>query len=429
MKQLIQDTITKKARELILEHKPIIITVSGSVGKTSVRNAIVKLLRGTYTVRTTIDNYNNEFGVPLTILGYRSPGKSVLGWLKILLSKPKNVPEVFVLEYGIDHPGDMEHLCRIAKPDISVMTRISPVHVENFKSLEHLAEEKAVMIERTKGDGLVVLNADDPRVLGMRGLVAADVVTYGFTANADVHVSAYALTTRKDYSFEPGEEFSRMEMHVKTQIQDVVDINISNILGRASASALLPAIAVAKHLHVSNEDIEKRIKKVKFEPGRMNALPGIKGSLILDSTYNAAPASMQAALQTLAEFSPSEGARRIAVLGHMAELGPHTEEEHRMLGMHAAEHGVDFLVTVGERTLETRQAAIEAGIPEHQTAHFANSHDAGRWMDQNVRKGDIVLVKGSQSARMERVVKDIMAEPLNAPQLLVRQSDYWQNKE
>lgn len=429
MKKLIQDAITKKAKKVLLEHSPTIITVSGSVGKTSVRNAIVKLLRGTYNVRSTIDNYNNEFGVPLTILGHRSPGKSVLGWLKILLSKPRNIPEIFVLEYGIDHPGDMEHLCKIARPDISVLTRISPVHVENFKSIEHLAEEKAVMIERTRPEGLVVLNADDPRVMAMRGLVSADVVTYGFTENADVHVSAYAMQTRRDYSFEPGEEFSRMEMHVHTQKGDEIDVNISNVLGRASANSLLPAITIAKHLKVANEDIEKRITNVRFEPGRMNALPGIKGSLILDSSYNAAPASMQAALDTLEEFQPIESARRIAVLGHMAELGPRTEEEHRLLGMRAAEHGVDFLVTVGEMTLETRAAAVEAGIPEANTAHFANAREAGRWMDANVKKGDIVLVKGSQSARMERVVKDIMAEPLSAPQLLVRQSEYWQNKE
>ncbi|MDG1950334.1 MAG: Mur ligase family protein [bacterium] len=428
MKQLIQDAITKKARELILEHKPIIVTVSGSVGKTSARNAIVKLLRGKYSVRTTFKNYNNEFGVPLTILGHMSPGKSVFGWLKILLSKPKDIPEVFVLEYGIDHPGDMEHLCRIAKPDISVLTRISPVHVEHFESLDHLAEEKAVMIERTKGDGLVVLNADDPHVSGMRGLSAAEVVTYGFSENADVHVKAYATTTRHDYSFEPGEEFSRMEMHVQTQEGDLVDVNISNMLGKASASALLPAIAVAKHLNVPVEVIEKQIKKVRFEPGRMNILPGIKGSLIIDSSYNAAPASMIAALETLAEFNPAEEARRIAVLGHMAELGPRTEEEHRMLGMRVTELGVAFLVTVGEMTLETRQAAIESGMPESHTAHFGTARDAGRWLDQAVKKGDVVLIKGSQSARMEIVVKDIMAEPLNAPQLLVRQSEYWKNK-
>ena len=136
---------------------------------------------------------------------------------------------------------------------------------------------------------------------------------------------------------------------------------------------------------------------------------------------------MLGALETLAEFHPIEGARRIAVLGHMAELGPRTEEEHRMLGLRVAEHGVDFLVTVGEMTLETRQAAIESGVPEANTAHFATAKDAGRWLDQAVKKGDVVLIKGSQSARMEKVVKDIMAEPLSAPQLLVRQSEYWQN--
>lgn len=157
----------------------------------------------------------------------------------------------------------------------------------------------------------------------------------------------------------------------------------------------------------------------------MNPIPGVKGSLILDASYNAAPASMAAALDVLAAFVPREGARRIAVLGHMAELGPASESEHRMLGMRAAEAGVDLLVTVGEMSRDTARGAIEAGIAQTQMQHFTDSKEAGRWLDAQVQKGDIVLVKGSQSARMERVVKDVMAEPLRARELLVRQENGW----
>jgi UDP-N-acetylmuramyl pentapeptide synthase len=135
---------------------------------------------------------------------------------------------------------------------------------------------------------------------------------------------------------------------------------------------------------------------------------------------------MAAALDVLSSFTPREGTRRIAVLGYMAELGPVSESEHRMLGMRAAEAGVDLLVTVGDLSVHTQRGAIDAGLSEMQTHHFSNSKDAGRWIDAHIKKGDIVLVKGSQSARMERVVKDVMAEPLRASELLVRQEKSWE---
>lgn len=425
MKKLIQNLITKKAQKLIAQHKPLVIAVTGSVGKTSVRNAIATILSAKFHVAQTIKNYNNEFGVPLAILGATSPGKSVFGWLKILLSSPRNVPQVFVLEYGIDHPGDMTHLCDIASPNISVLTRISPVHAEFFASIPALAEEKAILLSRTASDGLCVLNADDALVMGAAGHAAAPVITYGFSESAQIRASNYQLTTRDDFSFEPGEIFSTVTADVTTPDHDELKLELTNILGKANVSIFLPAIAIAKHLGLTHDEILSKISEVKLEPGRMNLIPGIKGSLILDASYNAAPASMVAALEILSSFTPHEGTRRIAALGHMAELGPVSESEHRMLGMRAAEAGVDLLVTVGELSVHTQRGAIEAGLSELQTQHFSDSTNAGRWLDAQIKKGDIVLVKGSQSARMERVVKDMMAEPLRASEFLVRQTQEW----
>lgn len=426
MKAFVQKQITKKVKKILDTHKPIIIAVTGSVGKTSVRNAIATVLSAKYTVGTTIKNYNNEFGVPLSILGEESPGKSIFGWLKILMTVPKKIPQVYVLEFGVDHPGDMEYLCQIAQPDVSVMTRISPVHAEHFRSVEALAEEKAQLLAYTKKNGLTILNEDDKRVIGLAGHAVANVLTYGYGDGADVQATDYRIETREDFSFEPGEQFAKVRLSVQTTENQMV-VEMKNVLGRGSASSVLPAIAVAQHLGLTHEQILSKIGDVEFEPGRMNPIPGIKGSLLIDSSYNAAPASMAEALQVLSEFHPVEGARRIAVLGHMAELGQYTEEEHRMLGMRAAEVGVDLLVCVGQMTQDTHEAAIEAGISEEQTQHFDDAVEAGRWMDRQVHKGDIVLIKGSQSARMERVTKDLMAEPLHAKELLVRQGEYWMN--
>ncbi|NQV89699.1 MAG: UDP-N-acetylmuramoyl-tripeptide--D-alanyl-D-alanine ligase [Parcubacteria group bacterium] len=424
MKAFVQRQITKKVQKILSVHKPIIVAVTGSVGKTSVRNAIATVLSAKYTVGTTIKNYNNEFGVPLSILGEESPGKSIVGWLRVLIRFPRNVPQVFVLEYGVDHPGDMEHLCQIAQPDVSVLTRISPVHAEHFSSIEALAQEKAQLLAHTKKNGLTLLNQDDKRVKGLAGHAVAPIQTYGYGDGADIQATDYRVETLQDFSFEPGEQFSKVRLSVQTSEGRIV-VELNNVLGRGSASAVLPAIAIAQHLGLTHEQILSKIGDIEFEPGRMNPIPGIKGSLLIDSSYNAAPASMTEALNVLSDFHPVEGARRIAVLGHMAELGQYTEQEHRMLGMRAAEVGVDLLVCVGQMTQDTHAGAIDAGIPEDHIQHFDDAVEAGRWLDRQVHKGDIVLIKGSQSARMERVVKDLMAEPLNAEQLLVRQSAYW----
>ncbi|MBI4812293.1 hypothetical protein HY798_02495 [Candidatus Falkowbacteria bacterium] len=425
MKKIIQKLLADKARKLIEKHHPLIIGVTGSVGKTSTRDAIATVLSVKFDVAPNIKNYNNEFGLPLTILGKQSPGRSIFGWLSLLFSSPENLPQVFVLEYAIDRPGDMNVLCQIVKPSIAVLTRISPVHAEFFRSLEQLAEEKAKLLECVPENGLVVLNADDPLVVGLAGHSSAKVLTYGFSPTANVHAVDYSLWTREDFSFEPGEIFSRLSFGIEMDGRDRQDIEVNNLLGKASASSILCAIAIARHFGLSDEEIFSSLLKTKHEPGRMNPIAGIKGSLILDSSYNAAPASMQASLEVLGEFHPSESARRIAVLGYMAELGQYSEQEHRMIGMRAQEVGVDFLVTVGEIARDIRRGAIEAGLREDQTQHFSDSVEAGRWLDAKLRKGDVVLVKGSQSARMEKVVKDIMAEPTRAEELLVRQD--WKN--
>ncbi|OGL98673.1 hypothetical protein A2318_02165 [Candidatus Uhrbacteria bacterium RIFOXYB2_FULL_45_11] len=423
MKKILEKMLAKKARAFLRKHHPIIIGVTGSVGKTSTRHAIAIILSAKFSVVTSQENYNNELGLPLSILEATSAGKNLFGWLKILFSSPKKAAEVYVLEYGIDHPGDMDALVAIAKPSIAVMTALSPVHVEFFPSMRELGEEKAKLLAAISSDGLVVLNADDANVIGLGVHAIAPVQTYGFKETADVRAADYAIQTRSDFSFQPGEQFSELHVNVKCD-EETFAIQLMNQLGKSAVSSVLAAIAVAKHLGLSTNQIISKLPELKNEPGRMNPIPGIKGSLILDSTYNAAPASMMSALAILSEFEPANEAKRIAVLGHMAELGAQTESEHRMVGMRAAEV-CDRLVTVGETAHHIRHAAIEAGMPEEHTEEFANPVDAGRWLDREIKKGDIVLVKGSQSARMEKVVMDVMAEPLRAKELLVRQTKKW----
>jgi len=425
MKKYLQNLLAKKAKRLIEKHRPILVALTGSVGKTSTRKTIATVLSAKYRVYTPKENYNNELGVPLAILQAQAPGTSVFAWLRLWLTSPKQIPQVYVLEYGIDHPNDMDYLCAIAKPNISVMTAISPVHVEFFRSIEQLVEEKAKLLANTDPSGCVVLNADDDRVMGAAGHANASIVTYGFKQNAQIRALDVDVQTRVDDDFEPGELFSKIVTHIQTKPDESVEVVLKNQLGKSAVSSLLAAVAVAKYLGLTWEEILSTTQNFMREPGRMNPIPGIKGSLLIDSTYNAAPASMVEALHVLKSFVVENEARRMAVLGHMAELGDQTESEHRMVGMRVAELGIDELIVVGDVAKTIQQAAIEAGMDASHTESFATPEEAGRWLDAHVHTGDVVLVKGSQSARMEKVVKDVMAEPLRASELLVRQYGKW----
>lgn len=413
-------------------YRPTVVAVTGSVGKTSTKAAIVEVLSGRFRVGTSPGNFNTDVGVPLAIIGEtQEPGRSPIAWMKLfakadmlLLKRKADYPNILVLEFGADAPGDMKKLCGIARPDISVLTAISPVHLANYPSMQALVEEEGTNVLSTKATGLVVLSADDAQAMGFRDRSPAPVTTFGLDAGADVRAEGVTIQTRDDFSFSPAETFAKTAFTLVTR-QSRLDAVLPNLVGASFVKSALAAAAVGLHLGLSLDEIVARFASVPQVPGRMRPIAGIKGSLILDDSYNAAPASMRAALEVLASFRPIGEARRIAALGHMAELGPVSEEEHHHLGRLVAEKGIDLLVTVGEMSLDTRRSAIEAGIDEAHAVHFATPEEAGRFLDRTVRQGDVVLVKGSQSARMEKVTKDLMAEPLLAETLLVRQYGKW----
>ncbi len=430
MKRFLERRLQAKAKAILAKYKPTVVAVTGSVGKTSTRNAIAAVLGGRFRVRSPEQNYNNEFGVPLTIIGATSPGRSVWGWIKLLWKADRLIwgtdrsyPNLLVLEYGADAPGDIERLCGLAQPDVSVWTAVSPVHAANFENKEALAEEKAHIVRCVKPLGLAILNADDATVMQLKARAAAPVRTYGFAPTAQVRGENERVWVRDDASFEAGERFA------ETQFDLVVDgartpVVLPELIGRPQASAALAAAAVGLHFGLSAEEIAGRLLELKSQAGRLRPLPGIKGCLILDDSYNAAPASVAAALTVLGKWPVAEGSRRIAALGTMAELGQYSEAEHRMAGMQASQVA-DVVLAVGEPARDLFRAAKEAGMDENRVHWFGTSVEAGRWLDANVRAGDVVLIKGSQSARMEKAAKDILAEPMRAPELLCRQFGKW----
>lgn len=424
LQSLITKLLQQKARRFLKTHKPMVVAVTGSMGKTSSREAIACVLASARKTRTASENYNNEIGMPLAVLGLKSPGRSVLGWVKALMASGGPVPEILVLEYGADKPGDVAALCELAPPTIGVFTGVSPVHVANYPSLEALVAEKLQLIKRLAADGFAVVNGDDAQALAAGGSSKAPVATYGFGATAQIRAIDLVFDARADFSFEPGETFCVTRFVAQTP-HGPVEVRLRNAVGRGQVMAALAAVAVGLHFKLTPEAITRALEQYQAPVGRLKPIAGVKGSLILDDSYNASPAAMMAALDALFSFEITESSRRIAVLGDMAELGSLSEQEHRAVGLHAASGALDLLVCVGEKARDIGRAAKEAGLLSERIVDLPNSVEAGRWLDQEIRKGDIVLVKGSQSMRMEKAVKDIMAEPLHAAKLLVRQYGKW----
>jgi UDP-N-acetylmuramoyl-tripeptide--D-alanyl-D-alanine ligase len=432
MKTLIEKILKNLARKTIEKYKPTVIGITGSQGKTSVRITIASMLEHAgRNVRTPDQNYNNEFGFPLAILGMRSPGRSSLGWLKVLFSahrlsrgSDKNFPDILVLEYGADKKGDIDYLVSIAKPDIAVLTGVSAVHSEKLGSVEEIAEEKSKLGKSVEKNGLVIVNGDDAhRNILISGAISP-FVFYGFSKDADVVVENMKLTTVPDGWFDSDDTAARFSVLIRGQ-KHSYSLEMKNVVGKPVAMSAAAAIAIAEYLNLDAMDVISSISNIKSAPGRMSLIKGIRGSLILDDSYNASPAAMKAAIETLAEFDPIVGARRIAALGYMAELGRYSENEHRSVGTLTAEMGIDVLLCIGEPARDIARAAIDSGMKKESVMEFSNSQEAGRWLDKNIVSGDVILIKGSQSSRMEKTVKDIMADPLRASDLLVRQYGNW----
>src|SRR3990167_8432059 len=435
MKKIFKKTvvwiITLQARAVLRKYKPKIVAVTGSVGKTSTKDAIYSVLSKSARVRKSEKSFNSEIGLPLSILGAPNAWNNPFRWLQniidgvFMLVFNAQYPEWLVLEVGADRPGDIRSLAKWLPVDIAVITLLPemPVHVEFFDSPEAVIEEKASIIDAIKPGGVLALFADDPRTLGLQHRLPAPdarIITFGFGEGADVRGEHVALLR------EEGSETWPIGM-TATITADGVTVPLE-VAGAVGPHAFLPALvaaAVGRALNKHLGDIVGALESYDPPPGRMRLVSGIKGTLIVDDTYNASPAATVAALDTLAMIAPK--GRKIFAIGDMLELGRHSVEEHRKVGAHAAKTA-DFLVTVGFRARDIAAAALDNGMPEKNILQFEDSGKAGRELQNLLAEGDCVLVKGSQSVRMERVVEELMQEPEQAERLLVRQDAEWKRR-
>ena len=427
LKKIIVDIITFEARLVLVKYRPRIAAVTGSVGKTSTKEAIYAVLSKSFKTRKSLKSYNSEIGIPLSILGCLSGWTNPLSWFKniveglALILFPHAYPEWLVLEVGADRPDDIKKIADWLKPDVVVITRIGemPVHVEFFTSPQALAKEKSYLASALKPSGTLILNADDPVVRDMGDRTKTVIKTYGFDESADFRASNMRVIYGEISKIPEGISF-KLDYDGK-----ILPVRLSGVLGKQAIYASLVALVIGDVLNINLLSVVSALSEFRMPPGRMNLITGIKDSLVLDDTYNSSPVALEAALETLKEIEVK--GRRVCVLGDMMELGKYTVEAHKAAGFQATK-SCDLLYTVGQRAKFISEGAALEGFKHENIYHFDDAIQAGRKLQQVLGSGDVVLVKGSQYMRMERAVEEVMAEPERKGELLARQEPEWQNR-
>jgi UDP-N-acetylmuramoyl-tripeptide--D-alanyl-D-alanine ligase len=420
LKKIIAFKLSLLARAVVHRYRPHIVMVTGSVGKTSTKDAVAAVLEERFFVRKSEKSFNSEFGVPFTILGIGSPWRNPLAWLKVvknalaLLILPNHYPNMLVLEVGADKPGDLARILRIATPDMVVVTRLPEisVHVEAYPSPDSVREEEFSPAYALAADAPLIIPDDDSYAQHNAVRTPAGIISYGMTKNADVCISNV--------------DFYKKEGTVAGMSATVTMGSESRqilVKGSVGVTQLLPvaaALAAAHAYSIPFQDAIKKLEAYEPPPGRGRLLNGKNNSIIIDDSYNASPAAVEKALDTLKKFPNVR--RRIAVLGDMLELGRYSMSEHERIAKIAGD-SADIIISVGIR------ARAFATVPQDAEVLFCdNSTTATKTLPPLIREGDVILVKGSQSIRTERIVEALLANPADASKL-VRQEKKWKEKE
>ena len=417
---VVEDTriaLQQYAHAILQRWHPIVIAVTGSVGKTSTKEAIAEVLSGHFATFKSWQNYNDALGLPLS------------------LGRLEERHEYAVLELGCDHPGEMRQLCQMTQPSIGVLTNISPTQLQYFGTLERLAEEYGQLLTMLPPDGVAIVNGDDPLIRDLLAKCSVPVTTFTPSLAQNVQAAWNGITCEIPFDA-VGTRFIASDPGTSVPTARLS----SRLVGKYHISTMLAACAVGKHGGLSFAEMQPALAKLEAMPGRLHALPGIRSTTLLDDTHNAAPASVVAGLETVRELPTNN---RVAALGDMLRLGDYAEEAHRMVGQKVAEC-VEYLVARGEYASIIAESARKAGMPEDHIIITSTHEDAARAVERILmlleenRDGDqgdprarpgpadtVIYVKGSEETRMERVTERLMAEPEKAREQLVRQTPGW----
>ena len=353
------------------------IAITGSVGKTTTKDMVAAVLGARFCVHKTDGNFNNDIGVPLTLL------------------KLEKQHEVCVVEMGMDHAGEIDYLGRLVEPDMAIITNIGDAHIENLGSREAIFQAKCEIFPHLKKDGLAVLNGDDPLLASLRGALPQPAVFVGSGEGLDY--------TARDLASDGA---GHLSCRIRTP-QSQFEANIP-ALGQHMIYPTLMAAAVGEALGMAPDEIVRGIGAFLPTKMRMNILRCKGDIVILNDAYNANPQSMRAAAAVLGD---AQGRRKVAVVGDMKELGPGSEQFHRAVGGYFAQAGADRLIAVGDLARFMAEGAKAAGLS--QSDYFSTLDAAKNALSRELRAGATILVKASRSMAFEKIVDYLLA---NVPQ-------------
>jgi UDP-N-acetylmuramoyl-tripeptide--D-alanyl-D-alanine ligase len=422
MKNIVKNILRLLATATLARYRPRVVAITGSVGKTSTKQAVADVLKTKFSVRESTANYNNEIGLPLSVINEKSGEKNPLLWLLVFIKALfkliySDYPQILVLELGTDRPGDIAYLADLlGRIEVGVLTDIGISHLEFFTSQSELAKEKWSLIKKLDHTATAVLNIDNLKIYEFKAQTKAALIGYGFADNAQIKISDFQLIRVND---KWGANF---KIHHNG---NVVPFFLPSALGRPPVYAAAAACGCAVRFGVDLATASEALKSSLPLAGRLRMLEGIKHTLLIDDTYNASPDSTFAALEAQSLVAPlPAGGRKVAALGEMTELGSKTDSGHREVAAKILENKIDLVFLVGEKTriIQDELSQLKfAGFVKW----FATSDQARIPIQQELLEHDTILVKGSQAARMEKIVKEIMSDPEHAPELLVRQSEKW----
>ena len=406
-KIVIARLLERQVKRLRKKHKFTVVAIAGSIGKTSTKLAVAQLLSQRLRVRYEAGNYNDRITVPLIFFDQRQPALfNLFAWAKLLGENAAALEhtypyDVVVVEIGTDGPGQMKHFAYL-KPDITILTAITPEHMEFFGTLDAVAAEELTIFQYSKR---VLVNGDD---IPGKYLAGYDFEEYSMLTNVAQNYHAHATAHSLDGQ--------TLQIDIPS---GKLTANVA-FVGKPGAKYAVVATAVADMLGMSREDIKAGLSRLEQFPGRMQLLEGIKNSRLIDDSYNASPEPVKSALDVLYE---AKAPQRIAILGNMNELGEFSREAHEDVGRYCSPKKLDLVVTIGPEA--KRWLAPAAKAQGCQVRSFMNPYDAGDYVRRHLKEKAVVLAEGSQNGVFcEEALKPLLAHPADTAKL-VRQSRYW----
>lgn len=430
LKFLAKQILKHEAKLVLKKYNPKVIAVIGSVGKSLTKEAIYQVLSKEFFVRKSEKSFTAELGIPLTIIGCGEGVGSIVQLisniffgLRVILFK-STYPTWLILEVDGDKPGDLEKVSSYLRVDILVITAIGevPSHIEKFGDLYTFLKEKVAMVDAVRFGGGVIYNADDLVTSNLAQNSKVKMISVGIgEGGTQISGSKFEILygTGKTGSVPTGMSFS-----IKNKT-NLLPVNVFETIGMQNEYAILFAYAVGLEFGLEPAQLVQSLGKYNTLPGRMRMIPGIKDTLIIDDTYNSSPIAIAEAINVLKEIKSVE--KKIAVVGDMLELGQFSAIEHRRVAQMLNGVATD-VICVGLRTRKVVEELLNFGFPESKINSFDTSNEVENYLQNLISEGDIVLVKGSQAMRMERIVEGIMRYPEEKKKLLVRQEEEWKGR-